>query len=176
MKNRYRVSLANANKLNRPVNQITKNESPKEVQGFEAMYVRLLADFDNYKKRVAETQVNERKYANEGLLIDFLPSLELLNSAVNSNVADPNVNAYLQGFKMISDNILNALESNGVNKISQISKFDPNLHEAIQTDWDETKAEDEILKVITNGYTLNGKVIMHSKVKINKQTKGENNE
>jgi molecular chaperone GrpE len=176
MEKRYRISLANISRLNRPINQVKNLEKKQTQEGYEAMYLRLLADFENYKKRNIEMQANEKKYANEDLLIDFLPTLELLNSAVNSNVSDPNISAYLQGFKMISDNIFNALESNGVKRISQINKFDPKIHEAIQMDWDETKKEDDILKVISNGYTLNGKVIIYAKVKINKKNKGDKDE
>jgi molecular chaperone GrpE len=153
-----------------PRNFSGKHKNTNNKDQFEEKYIRLLADFENYKQRVNQERIEITKYANEGLLTDFLPTLSLLNAAVNSKNNDPTIHAYLAGFKMINDQIFNSLESKGLQIINQEQGlFDPVIHNAIEVSVNPELEEDKILKVISQGYKLNGKVIMHAKVKINKQ-------
>lgn len=153
-------------------------ETNKHVgDDYQEKYIRLLADFENYKQRMNSEKSMLVKYANENLLVDFLPSLSLLENAVNTQTNDAQLAAYLAGFKMINDQIFSSLESKGLSKIEQSNiKFDPKIHNAIQIEINKDIEDDLVLKVISNGYKLNDKVIMHAKVKINKQEAVEEKE
>lgn len=143
--------------------------SVEEVAGqYLAMAQRLQADFDNYRKRVAEQLDYQREEGKKSVIEVFLPCLDTFKEAKKS-ITDESV---LAGVNMIEEKILNALKSLKVEKIDTVGqKFDHNLHEVIAVLKDEQKDNDIILDEFQAGYTLNGKVIRYSKVIVNK--KGE---
>ncbi len=143
--------------------------SVEEVAGqYLAMAQRLQADFDNYRKRVAEQLDYQREEGKKSVIEVFLPCLDTFKEAKKS-ITDESV---LAGVNMIEEKILNALKSLKVEKIDTVGqKFDHNLHEVIAVLRDEQKDNDIILDEFQAGYTLNGKVIRYSKVIVNK--KGE---
>jgi len=133
-----------------------------------AMAQRLQADFDNYRKRVAEQLDYQRDEGKKSVISVFLPCLDTFKEA-KKNIADEQV---LAGINMIEEKILNALKSLKVERIESIgNKFDHNLHEVIAVMADESKENDIILEEYQAGYTFDGKVIRYSKVIVNK--KGE---
>ena len=132
------------------------------------MAQRLQADFDNYRKRVAEQLDFQREEGKRSVIEVFLPCLDTFKEAKKS-ITDEKV---LAGVQMIEDKILNALRSLKVEKIETVGqKFDHNLHEVIAVLKDETKDEDVILDEFQAGYVMNGRVIRYAKVIVNK--KGE---
>lgn len=133
-----------------------------------AMAQRLQADFDNYRKRVAEQLDYQREEGKKSVIEVFLPCLDTFKEAKKS-ISDESV---LAGVNMIEEKILKALKSLNVEKIKSIGeKYDHNLHEVVAVFADESKENDIILDEFQAGYTMNGKVIRYSKVIVNK--KGE---
>ena len=132
------------------------------------MAQRLQADFDNYRKRVAEQLDFQREEGKRSVIEVFLPCIDTFKEA-KKNIVDEKV---LAGVQMIEDKILNALKTLKVEKIETIGqKFDHNLHEVIAVLRDESKDEDVILDEFQAGYVMNGRVIRYAKVIVNK--KGE---
>jgi molecular chaperone GrpE len=132
------------------------------------MAQRLQADFDNYRKRVAEQLDLQREEGKKSVIEVFLPCIDTFKEA-KKNIADEKV---LAGVQMIEDKILSALKNLGVEKIETIGqKFDHNLHEVIAILKDENKDEDVILDEFQAGWMLGGRVIRYAKVIVNK--KGE---
>lgn len=132
------------------------------------MAQRLQADFDNYRKRVAEQLDFQKEEGKRSVIEVFLPCLDTFKEAKKS-ITDEKV---LAGVQMIEDKILNALKTLKVEKIETIGqKFDHNLHEVIAVLRDESKDEDVILDEFQAGYVMNGRVIRYAKVIVNK--KGE---
>ena len=130
------------------------------------MAQRLQADFDNYRKRVAEQLDFQKNEGIKSVIEVFLPCLDTFKEAKKS-ITDEKV---LAGVVMIEEKILNALKSLKVEKIQSIGqKFDHNYHEAIAFLKDETKDNDVILDEFQAGYIFNGKVIRFAKVIINKR-------
>ena len=125
----------------------------EENKKLKDQYVRTLADTENFKKRIDEERIRDRKYGSQRLLEKLIVSLDIFDKAVNMKTDDPNLNNFLIGFQMINNNINQVLEEEGVKKIKAIDKFDPRYHDAIETDYDETKEEGTILMVIKDGYT-----------------------
>ncbi|MGN1201244.1 MAG: nucleotide exchange factor GrpE [Candidatus Caccovivens sp.] len=129
------------------------------------MAQRLQADFDNYRKHVAEQLDYQREEGKKSVIEAFLPCLDTFKEAKKS-INDESV---LAGIKMIEDKILSTLKNLKVEKIDAVGKlYDHNFHEVIAVMKDESKENDIILDEFQAGYTLNGKVIRYSKVIVNK--------
>ena len=123
---------------------------------------RLMAEFDNFKKRSAK----EREGLYNSLLSDivgsFLPVVDNLEKAVNSNTEDE---GYKQGVELVLKQFMDVLSSVGVKEIEGVgSTFNPEYHEAVSLVQDETLGEKEIKEVFRKGYKIGEKVIRHSMV------------
>ena len=141
------------------------HHSAKEAEYLE-MAQRLQADFENYRRHVAEQLNRERQMGAVGVIEAFLPCLDTFKDA-KKNIADESV---LAGINMIENKILEALKSQGVEKTPSIGeKFNPHLHEVITCMSDAEKEDDIILEEYQSGWTMNGKVIRYAKVIVNKK-------
>ena len=123
---------------------------------------RLMAEFDNFKKRSAK----EREGLYNSLLSDivgsFLPVVDNLEKAVNSNTEDE---GYKQGVELVLKQFMDVLSSLGVKEIEGVgSTFNPEYHEAVSLIQDETKGPQEIVEEYRKGYKIGDKVIRHSMV------------
>ena len=127
---------------------------------------RLKADFINYKKDQDKTMALARQYANEVLLLMFLPILDSLEKAMEHIPPELEQNQWAQGIKNTKNQISGTLKNIGVSEIpAQGEKFDPYLHEAIaQTESDED--DEMILEEFQKGYKFCDKVLRPAKVKI----------
>lgn len=131
-----------------------------------ALAQRLQADFENYRKRVAEQLDREKQEGVKSVIEVFLPCLDTFKEAKKS-IADEKV---IAGINMIEDKILNALATLHVEKINSIGeKFDPHLHNVIAMLNNPEVDDDVILEEYQSGWTLNGKVIRYAKVIVNKK-------
>ncbi len=142
-----------------------KTEEAKEQ---EDRYLRLAAEFDNFKKRTARQYADIIRNANEELIEDILPilddfhhALESVNSGSTESSGNENVVA---GMKMIYDKFLALLKERGVVQIEAMGQpFDPQYHDAVMQ-LPSDKEEGMVVGVVAPGYMLNGKVIRHAKV------------
>jgi molecular chaperone GrpE len=140
-------------------------EAQDQAEKYLDMARRLQADFDNYRKRTQRENEEFRKYACSGIVTDLLTIVDDLDRALGSAQEDSDLVAGIRG---VRTNLMKILESNGLQEIPAEGKFDPNYHEALCTvDGDE---DDMIAEVFQKGYTLNGKVIRFTKVKVTKKT------
>ena len=140
-------------------------EAQDQAEKYLDMARRLQADFDNYRKRTQRENEEFRKYACSGIVTDLLTVVDDLDRALGSAQEDSDLVAGIRG---VRTNLMKILESNGLQEIPAEGKFDPNYHEALCTvDGDE---DDMIAEVFQKGYTLNGKVIRFTKVKVTKKT------
>ncbi len=123
------------------------------------------ADFDNFRKRSAES-VKQAKLDGMILAVEvILPSLDIFKKA-KQMITDENS---LKGIEMVESEIFNKLKSLGVEKIKTIGEqFNPNLHSALSVIEDKSKQDNEILEEFQSGFMLDGKVIKYSQVIVNK--------
>lgn len=168
------VKEKNSKKVKKLEEEIDKLK--EENKKLKDQYVRTLADTENFKKRIDEERIRDRKYGSQRLLEKLIVSLDIFDKAVNMKTDDPNLNNFLIGFQMINNNINQVLEEEGVKKIKAIDKFDPRYHDAIETDYDETKEEGTILMVIKDGYMYKDRVLSPSLVKVNKKPLDNSND
>jgi molecular chaperone GrpE len=129
-----------------------------EKKDYEAKYKRALADYQNLLKRAAEEKKEFAKYANEGLLREFLPVYDNLKVSMR-HIGDRENNGWTEGIKYVIKQFKDALNSMGVEEIETEGKnFDPALMEAVEGRGEKVKKE------MRAGYLLNGKVIVPAKV------------
>ncbi len=155
---------------------LEKEELIVELNKYKDLYLRTLAEFENYKKRMNEERIRERKYFNQSLMERLVSALDIFDRTINIETDDEKLKNFLIGFKMINDNLKQILEDEGVKLIESIGKqFDPSVHHAIETTYDENYEEGVILEEIQRGYTFKDRVLRAALVKVNKKVKEENN-
>lgn len=158
------------------VEEPQENKEQEELKRITNSYLRVLADFENFKKRTNEERIKERKYVYQSLFEKMINVIDIFDKAVNMPTDDEKLKNFLMGFKMINDNLKQILEAEGVKKIDALNqKFDPNFHHAMETEWDETKEENIILCELQTGYMYKDRLLRPSLVKVNQKSKGNDN-
>lgn len=143
----------------------------EEVKKYKEQYLRVLADSENFKKRIDEERIRERKYGSQRVLEKLIPSIDIFDKAVNMQTDDEKLKNFLIGFEMINNNLKQTLSEEGVKKIKAVGeKFDPRYHHAVETEWNSDYEEDVILSEMQTGYMYKDRVLRPSLVKVNKKT------
>ncbi|MDP2913559.1 MAG: nucleotide exchange factor GrpE [Candidatus Omnitrophota bacterium] len=141
-----------------------------ERDAFYDKYVRAHAEFENARKRLEKEKTDFLKYANESLIIDFLPILDNLEIAEKHIKEAKDFKAVQEGVDMIQLQIQGFLKDIGLERLKTAGKkFDPNMHEAVETVESVDKEDGYIVEELKPGYTLNGKLIRPAYVKISKK-------
>lgn len=126
--------------------------------------LRIQAEFDNYRKRMTTALGEARKDGFMDAIEQFLPALDSFKMATDM-ITDKNT---LMGIKFIEKGILDTLNKMGVEEINTNGKFDPEFHQAIDTEDAEDFESGDIIKVASKGFTYKGKVIRYSQVIVKK--------
>jgi len=139
-------------------------------------YLILLANFENYKKRNIRERKLELEYANEQIILEFLPIIDNLKHAIhiiNNNKKINTLNTIISGIQIVIKQFKTTLEKFYIKELNTKSgdPFNHSLHEAIQEKASKTIKEKSIITVIQNGYTLKNKLIRPSKVIVAKKQK-----
>ncbi|HZG35298.1 MAG TPA: nucleotide exchange factor GrpE [Gaiellaceae bacterium] len=142
-------------------------DGPSEAAGAAAAaadaYLRLAADFDNYRKRMAREQAEASRRANERLLNELLPVLDDLERALEA--AGRHEEATLEeGVKLVHRSFVALLERHGLSEIETEGRFDPHVHEALLTQPGEDAEEGSVLQVLQKGYRLGDRVLRPARV------------
>ena len=138
-----------------------KAESP---QGASDAYLRLLAEYDNYRKRSQKEKDSLYADIKADTVTKFLPVYDNLVRALKQGTEDE---AYRKGVEMIMNQFCSTLEKLGVTKTDSLGqKFDPKFHNAVMHVEDDEKGENEIVEVFQEGFMLGDKVIRFAMVKV----------
>ncbi len=144
-------------------------ETPEEtlqatIREQEDKYLRLLAEYDNYRKRSQKEKENAWTSAKADTAKEFLPVYDNLERALKQETADE---AYAKGVQMIMTQLKNVLEKLGIEEIpAQGETFDPNVHNAVMHIDDEELGENVVAEVFQAGFRIGDKVIRHAMVKV----------
>ncbi len=123
-------------------------------------YVRLNADFDNYKKRAARERQDAISYANESLISKLLPVMDTFEMALAAASNDASAKSLQAGVAMISQQLKSILADSGLEEIDATGKaFDPNLHEAISQEESAGTPEGQVLKQVRKGYRFRNRLM-----------------
>ncbi len=127
------------------------------------------AELENFKRRTNDERIKDRKYANQSLLSDMINVIDIFDKAVSSDPEDELLKKYLLGFKMINMQLQQVMSDYGVQKIKDLGeKFDPNIHQAIETVEVEGVESGQVVEVIMQGYMYKDRVLRPSMVKVSK--------
>ena len=130
----------------------------------EDKYLRLLAEYDNYRKRSQKEKENAWTSAKADTAKEFLPVYDNLERALKQETADE---AYAKGVQMIMTQLKNVLEKLGIEEIpAQGETFDPNVHNAVMHIDDEELGENVVAEVFQAGFRIGDKIIRHAMVKV----------
>lgn len=139
----------------------------KEYSDLNDKYMRLYADFDNYKKRSVKEKSDALNYAAVPLMEKLLSVMDNFDRALAS--CEDQESAFCEGVKMVSRQLTDILTSEGLKAIDALdSQFDPNLHNAVMVDNDAEKEDNVITAEFQKGYMFKDKVVRPSMVKVNK--------
>ena len=132
--------------------------------------LRRQAELENYRKRLIRDKEEAVQFANESLIRDILGFLDNMDRALAAAKSGGDLNALIEGFEMTQNQLLSTLDKNwglkGIDSVGQ--EFDPSLHEACMMTIDESLDKETVLEEFQKGYTLHGRVVRPSKVKIGK--------
>jgi molecular chaperone GrpE len=142
----------------------------KELEEKKNQYIRLLADFDNYKKRVTAEQEQLTRFAAEQTLLEVLPIMDNFERAFReSQKKTGTTDELIEGIALIKKQFEDALKKIGVQKIETLDKpFDPYYHEVVMEKEAPGKTKGIIIEDLQTGYLLFDKVIRHSMVVVAK--------
>jgi len=144
-------------------------ECQKQKEEFLNGWKKERADFLNYKKEEMERIGELIKYANEGLILKFLPILDNLEIAEKKLPESLKKEENVRGILQIKKQILDFLKTQGVEEIKSIGeKFNPNFHEVVEEIKKEGCGPGMIVEEIQKGYKINGRLLRPAKVKISK--------
>ena len=160
-KNKKAEELENEGKESKEVVE-ESNKIKQELEETTDRLKRIMAEFENYKKRSNK----EREALYNSLLADiiasFLPVIDNLEKAVQAKTEDE---GYKQGIELVLKQFVDVLTKFGVEEIKTVGEtFDPEIHEAVSSIQDETKGEKEIVQEFRKGYKIGTKVIRHAMV------------
>jgi molecular chaperone GrpE len=160
--------------IEQDLNEMNENKSAEkdwsaEFRQIEDKYLRLYAEFDNFRRRTTTERLELFKTANQDVLAALLPVLDDFERALKSMEGTTDVKSVKDGVELIQNKLVGILTGKGLKPMQDLKgkPFDPDFHEAITkipAPTDELK--DKIVDVIENGYYLGDKVIRYAKVVI----------
>ena len=142
----------------------TKEKPEEEDEDLKTKHLRLMADFQNYKRRAEEARTMSYSHGKEDLLTDLLQIIDNFERALESEDEGGN---FKEGMEMIFKQLMDILERTGLKEIDAKGKeFDPNFHNAVMTEDSDEFDSNHVTEVLQKGYTFKDKVIRPSMVKV----------
>lgn len=125
------------------------------------------ADLVNVKKRLEKERILERKYSAMSISKNLITPLDHFDLALNHESSDDENKSIMQGFKIIRDQFVKALEEEGISEVDALGEeYDPNFHQAIMTEKVEGTEANIVLEVLQKGYLFKDRLIRPTIVKI----------
>jgi molecular chaperone GrpE len=145
------------------------DELQKQRDDYYDRLLRTTAEFDNYRKRVERDRQSMADAVTADVVRELLPLVDDLERALKANTSVEGSDAYRQGVELIHRQLLDILRKRGVQPIEVLgADFDPHFHEAIASEAASGRRDGEVIEEFGRGYTLNGKLLRPSVVKVAK--------
>ena len=164
------------NKSTEEMDELSKRveELEKEVEENKDKILRKAAEFENYKRRTENDQLNLLKYTGETLIMKLLPAIDDFERSMQHMDDAKDVKSIKEGLQLVYNKLMKILDEQGVKKIKAIGKpFDVDYHEALMQRKDESVPPHTVLDELEKGYMYKDKVVRHSKVIVSEETAQE---
>ena len=137
-------------------------------KNMEERYLRVNAEFENYKKRMIRESSDRFKYFNLDLIKELLPSLDNIDRAISHAKSDnTDVEGMIVGLEMVTKMTHEVFEKFGVTKVKTVGEeFDPNIHQAVGVDDSDSVPDNQVVEECLKGYTLHGRIIRPAMVRV----------
>lgn len=140
----------------------------EELRNSEDKYLRLYAEFENFKKRKNQEILTNNTYKSQKIVTDILPSIDNLERAIQATEENEANSSIIKGIQMVYEGLINALKNEGVEVINPNGEqFDPNFHQAVIQEEDKEQESGIVLETFQKGYKLKERVIRPAMVKVN---------
>ncbi len=164
-----------------PLKEMEARVESLEQEAKEAhdRFLRVSAEFENYKKRAAREMDNFRKFANESFVKEMLTVVDNLDRAIESSSNDEHANtSVVEGVNMTLNEILKVFEQFGVRPFESLGKtFDPGFHQAVMQEENEDHPDNTVLNELQKGYLIHDRLLRPAMVVVSKtKEKPENQE
>ncbi|HGZ3380783.1 TPA: nucleotide exchange factor GrpE [Staphylococcus aureus] len=144
------------------------NELQQLADENEEKYLRLYAEFENYKRRIQKENEINKTYQAQRVLTDILPAIDNIERALQIEGDDETFKSLQKGVQMVHESLIKALKDNGLEVIkTEGEAFDPNIHQAVVQDDNPDFESGEITQELQKGYKLKDRVLRPSMVKVN---------
>lgn len=143
------------------------------INQWQDKYLRKVAEFENYKRRTENDQLNLIKYAAESFIIKLLDVIDDFERSLMHIKDAKDLSNIEEGIRLVYSKLMKTLEEQGIKKIESIGKpFDVNLHEAVMQMQNDSAPPHTVLEEVQAGYIYKDKVIRHSKVIVSDESIG----
>lgn len=166
------MSQDHSNELNEESHSEAKPASMEgsgkdKAREYQEQILRIRADFENTKKRLERDKLDAIRFANETLIVEILPIMDNLDRALASLTEGHDPEKVKQGLRIAQEELHKVLEKHGVQTVKTVgAEFDPRFHEAVATVDDNKFKDGAIVDEVQRGYTLNGRLVRPSRVRI----------
>ena len=141
----------------------------KERDAYKEQFLRAVADFDNYRKRIERERREVAEYAASDVLLELLPIIDNFERALQAPAAG-DTEAFKRGIELIHKQMLDLLRKRGVTHIdAQGIDFDPNVHQAVIHEPSAEHREGEVMEELQRGYKLGDRLLRPAMVKVAKR-------
>ena len=152
--------------LEETVEEVTETIEKEKYDELYDKHLRLMAEYDNFKKRTQKEKEDLGTFAAAGVIEKLLPVIDNFERALES-LSDDEKNTFSDGVEMIYRQLVETLEKTGVSEIEAVGKeFDPELHNAVMHIEDEEAETNTVVEQFMKGYKFKDKVIRYSMVKV----------
>ena len=152
-------------------------QKDEELHALNDKYLRLAAEFDNYKRRVQRDQQDTIRFANEKLFKDLLPTLDNLERALQSGREQDRGEGLLEGVDLTYKHFLDTLQKMGIKQVSSVGEvFDPAKHQAVGQVESTTVPENVIVDEYQKGYFVHDRILRPAMVTVAKTKEPDNRE
>lgn len=139
----------------------------KDKETFESKYLRMTADFQNFKRRVDKEKSDIHAFANERFAKDLLEVLDNFERAIEQDKTENVDEQYVKGMELILMQLRDVLKKNGVEEIEALGvEFDPNFHHAVAMESSDKYDKGVVMDVMQKGYKIKDRVIRPSMVRV----------
>lgn len=155
-----------------PLKELEEKVTNKELEAKQTYdrFLRVSAEFENYKKRSSREMIEFRKYANESLITELLTVVDNIERAISTSSSDDQANScIIEGVSLTLKEILKVFDNFGVTPIESLCKtFDPNFHQAVMQEESEEHPDNTVIAELQKGYMIHDRLLRPSMVVVSK--------